>query len=186
MGRGVFLKRALIFGALLLGVKLLRDSALSDIRNAIDHPNVKAFLAMIRRFESAGKYDVIYGGQKFASFAEHPQIRVAFIDPRNGKENYSTAAGAYQITYPTWLTIQAVAALPDFSPRSQDLAAVTLLKIRGALGYVIAGDMDNALRVASKTWASLPYTDSQQRHVTVDVALSTYTANGGTYARTTG
>lgn len=177
MGRREYIYLA---GLFIAGAIYYRNFSAMDINTASDNPNVKAFLAMIRKFESAGKYNVIYGGQTFDDFSAHPDIRVPFQDPRTNDTNYSTAAGAYQITYPTWLSIQAVAFLPDFSQQSQDLAALWLLKIRGALTYIIAGDFDNALRIASKTWASLPYTDSQQKHVNYLVAQTEYTKNGGT------
>jgi len=161
------------------GLFITRKVVDMDVKAAINDRNVQAFLKMIRRFESNGDYSVIFGGKHFSDFTQHPRIRVPFHNPRTKRDDYSTAAGAYQINFPTWLTIQAVAALPDFSQQSQDLAAVYLLKIRGALGYILDNDFENALRVASKTWASLPYTDSMQAHVSADAARGVYLESGG-------
>lgn len=157
-------------------------SVMIDGNDALANGNVQAFLAMIRQFESAGKYNVIYGGQTFDNYADHPNIRVPFTDPRTGKQNISTAAGAYQITRPTWDTILRNAGAGDFSPRSQDAAAVWLLKLNGSLVKILEGDFQTAIVLASKTWASLPYTDSKQSHVSLDKALASYTNNGGTFA----
>lgn len=170
-----------VFAALIIvgGVLIMRDAMALDIELAAQNPNVRAFLAMIRRFESGGRYDVIYGGQLFSDFSKHPNMRVPFMNPRTQKRDFSTAAGAYQITFPTWLSIQAAAPFPDFLPATQDRAAIVLLRLRGALGYIIDGDFENALRVASKTWASLPYTDSKQAHVSLVLALNEYTNQGG-------
>lgn len=169
--------------AILAGVIILTQRIIAgDIKAALSNKNVQAFLAVIRTFESAGYYDVVYGGQHFTDFSNHPHIRVPFTDPRNGQQNFSTAAGAYQITYPTWVTIQAVAFLPDFSPASQDEAAIWLLKLRGALPYVIEGDFDNAIRVASGTWASLPFSTSKQHKVSLALAQQVYRDNEGKIA----
>ena len=167
-----------IFG----GLFMVRDSIAQRVANAGAHPNVRAFLAMIRMPESGGKYNVIYGGQIFHDYAKHPNVRVPFDNPRTGRRDYSTAAGAYQINSPTWLTIQAVAFLPDFSPTSQDTAAIWLLQLRGALDYILAGDFENGLRVAGATWASLPHSDSGQHKVSVAAVTKLYADNGGTFA----
>jgi lysozyme len=177
--------RLIALGAVAFVIYMGRNqlkSVLINGQDALANRNVQAFLAMIRKYESAGRYDVIYGGQTFGSYAQHPNIRVPFVDPRTGKNNYSTAAGAYQITNPTWQTILRNAGTGDFSPASQDAAAVWLLKLNGALSAIMAGDFQTAIETASKTWASLPYTDSQQRHVTLAQALTTYQQAGGATA----
>lgn len=143
---------------------------------------MRAFLATIRKTESNNRYDVIYGGASFHDFSAHPNVHVPFFNPRTGHNDFSTAAGAYQINYPTWLTIQAVAFLPDFSPDSQDTAAIWLLQLRGALEYVLTGDFENAIRIASKTWASLPGSDSMQHQVAFNTVQNTYIQNGGQIA----
>lgn len=147
--------------------------------DALNNANVQAFLAMIRKFESAGRYNVIYGGTTFDNFETHPNIRVPFLDPRTGKQNISTAAGAYQITWSTWQTVLKMAGNGDFSPESQDRAAVWLLKMNGSLADIIDGDFTAAIRKASKLWASLPFTDSKQSHVSIEKAYAAYTAAGG-------
>jgi lysozyme len=75
----------------------------------------------------------------------------------------STAAGAYQFIRPTWDRIRAISPrLPDFSPDSQDIAAIRLLNQIGALALIEAGDIAGAVAKASKTWASLPGSKAQQ------------------------
>lgn len=159
-------------GAILGGLYMLRSVANNSTRDAMQRTNVKAFLALIRRLESGDNYGIIYGGSKFTDFSAHPNIRIPFHNPRrsgDGLNDYSTAAGAYQITYPTWLTIQAVAFLPDFSPKSQDEAAVWLLQSRGVLNHIIAGNFTDAIRKASPTWASLPFSDAGQNPVAYQI-----------------
>jgi len=46
--------------------------------------------------------------------------------------------------------------LKDFSPKSQDIAAVALLAQNGALPHVLKGDIPTAVKKSGGTWASLP------------------------------
>lgn len=150
----------------------------SDLQNK----NVQAFLALIRKHESNGDYSIIYGGQHFNDFSQHPNVRVPFFNPKTQKMDYSTAAGAYQINRPTWLMLNAISSFADFGKESQDLAAVLLLRRSGALSAIIAGDIQGALKAASGTWASLPYTDSMQAHTSATIAANEYLNFGGSIA----
>lgn len=167
-----------------------------DTRAALNNSNVQAFMALIRKPESNGIYNVLYGGGTFSDYSQHPQVRVPFYNPKrapngDGSPNdYSTAAGAYQINYPTWLLIQSLAALEkipllDFSPASQDIAAVLLLKMNGALPLVLYGHFKEALYEASGGangllgWASLPGSTSGQHQISLATAQQIYAAAGG-------
>jgi hypothetical protein len=46
--------------------------------------------------------------------------------------------------------------LKDFSPQSQDLAAIELLKQSKSLGDIVAGNFGQAIEKTGKVWASLP------------------------------
>ena len=142
---------------------------------------VNAFLSVIRQFESAGRYNVLFGGKTFADFSRHPNTPVYFTNPLTGKRDYSTAAGAYQINYPTWLEINKLEALPDFTPGSQDRAAWLLLNRIGAIDALLTQGqgITAALAIASKRWASLPYSQSGQPKQTLQTALNAFSASGG-------
>ncbi len=118
-----------------------------------ENNNVRAFLLMIRRCEgTAGPdgYRTMFTGKLFSDFSKHPNIA-------NSANGYtSTAAGAYQFLYSTWKDLQRSLLLPDFSPASQDAGAVELIRRRGALDDVIAGDIATAVDKCAKEWASLP------------------------------
>ncbi|GLQ87423.1 lysozyme family protein [Dyella flagellata] len=60
-----------------------------------------------------------------------------------GKE--STAAGAYQILYPTWYEAWKKGGVSDLSKSSQDKLAIEKLRSRHALGYVEQDDIDHAI-----------------------------------------
>lgn len=158
---------------------------LTDMAEAIDTAdrNVRAFLMMIRVGEGTSDpagYSRLFGGQQFASFADHPRLKVT----RNyaGKPITSTAAGAYQFLVGTWDEVRAALDLPDFSPASQDAAAVYLIRRRGALADVKAGRFNEAVRKCAKEWASLPGSPYGQPVKTIQQARATYEKNGGTYA----
>ena len=181
MARSAQLILALLVLAMVAARNQIR-SVMIDGQDALANANVQAFLSMIRRFESNGDYNVLYGGDHFVSYAQHPQVRVPFFNPKTQKNDYSTAAGAYQINWPTWNTILRHAGNGDFSPASQDAAAVWLLKLNGALPDIMDGDFNSAIRKASATWASLPFTDSKQAHVSMQMATLAYTNAGGQIA----
>lgn len=140
------------------------DSAFSFVRvsNAkkvtpaiVDHPNVRAMLRVIRQGESslddATAYRMMCGkrGAAFSSFADHPR-------PALPKPCGRGASGAYQITIATWDWLRTLIPLRDFSPASQDFAAVALMAYRGALPAVVAGDLKTAFSKLRNEWTSLP------------------------------
>lgn len=138
---------------------------------AIQDRNVRAFLAMIGRAEGtdsqADAYRVCYGySHTIKSFADHPAVTgewkgKTLTDKQCAGAGYgpgcvSTAAGRYQITKPTWLDCKRSLGLPDFSPDSQDRAAVYLINKRGALAAVMEGRLTDALELCRREWASFP------------------------------
>lgn len=106
-------------------------------------------------------YNVQVGGGLFSGYKLHPGKSVYL--PRY--KVYSTAAGRYQFLSKTWAALQRQLKLPDFSPRSQDLGAVELIRGRGALDDLRRGDFDAVLLKCSKEWASLPGAGFGQREV---------------------
>lgn len=123
--------------------------------------NVAAFLRAIRMAEGTADpdgYRRIVGGQLFTSYTDHPRKLVRL--PRYGFS--SSAAGAYQILTRTWDDVRSKLHLPDFSPASQDEAAVALIARRGALEDVKAGRIKEAVRKCNKEWASLPGSPYEQ------------------------
>ena len=150
---------------------------------ALDHPNVRAFLRMLRHGEGTASddgYRVMFGGERFDSFADHP--RRAITKKLGGTPITSTAAGAYQFLSRTWDGLVAQYGFRDFSPKNQDLGAVALILGRKALDDVIAGRFEDAVRKCNREWASLPGSPYGQPVVTMARAQQEYEAHGGTYA----
>lgn len=146
---------------------------------ALQHPNVRAFLRAIRLGEGTSDedgYRRIVGGELFDSFADHPRKRV-WIERY---KVYSSAAGAYQFIAGTWDEMRAKYGLPDFSPDSQDKAAVGLLIRRKALDDVIAGRIEQAIEKCRLEWASLPGSPYGQRTESMQRVLNEYASWGGT------
>ena len=147
-----------------------------DLQGALTHDNVQAFLRVLRAGESSqteDAYNVMFGGDHFTSFADHPRQK------HTRGQWTSTAAGAYQFLQRTWDGLVKQYAFPDFSPRSQDEAAVALIAGRGALKDVIAGRLDAAILKCAKEWASLPGSPYGQPTRTKAQARETYLAYGG-------
>lgn len=142
-------------------------------------PNLAAFLRVIRAGESSqdnDAYRMMFGGELFDDFSDHPRKKIT-----RGTLT-STAAGAYQFLASTWDECKSVLGLPDFSPDSQDKAAVFLIKRRGALDDVEAGRIEQAIAKCAKEWASLPGSPYGQPTRTLAQALATYKQFGGTLA----
>lgn len=147
--------------------------------------NLRAFLDMIAYGEgTAGPdgYRTMFGYQLFDSYADHPRVRVyekndEFI--RNGKKDYTTAAGRYQITESTWDPLKRKLGLQDFSPASQDAACIELIRERGALNDVKAGRIPDAISKCSPVWASLPGAKTPQPQRKLDSLLAAFNSAGG-------
>lgn len=97
-------------------------------------PHEEAAMRVIASVESNGKYNVIYGGGTFDSYADHPRKYVTITSGPN-KGQKSSAAGKYQFLASTWDDTVADFnrknpgnPITDFSPENQDRAAVHLAR----------------------------------------------------------
>jgi muramidase (phage lysozyme) len=120
------------------------------------HPQILAFSHVLRSGESNQTEDafhILYGGGRFDSFADHPRIRFPIV--YEGKPNYTTAAGAFQIIEKSWNDFTAKFGPMDFSPGNQLLCTVWLIDRAGALDDVIEGRINAAIRRLGPVWTSL-------------------------------
>ncbi len=156
------------------------NSAIKNVdKNLLNHPQIQAFLRVIRRGEGTadnGGYNRLFGGGTFDSFDWHPNILV-----KKGAWT-STAAGAYQFLKSTWDETARLMDLTDFSPISQDLGALGRLAYRGAINDILAGNFELALQKTGKEWASLPGSPYGQPTISFETALNTFQINGGIIA----
>jgi len=153
---------------------------------------VAAFLYMIRAsehvfprdVENDAAYNIFYGGARFNDLSDHPvntgEMKAVKLPDAMcraagfGPGCVTTAAGAYQIIKPTWNRVRDKLGLVDFSPESQDRAAIELLEESGAMELLGLDDLEGAIRAASKVWASLPGSTAQQRPKVLAYALDRY------------
>jgi len=120
-----------------------------------------AFLDMVAVSEGvAGRgddgYNVLVGYEKFQDYSHHPDKLVTLWVKLKKLSFKSTAAGRYQILYRTWSRLQSRYHYPDFSPVSQDMAAIQLIRDAKAFDDVQAGHFASAVAKCKKIWASLP------------------------------
>lgn len=127
---------------------------LSQNQAYLKDANVKAFIGAIAAAEG-GDYNLKFGGVKgkkndkwqFSDYSTHPGA---------GSDGKTTAAGMYQINRATWKEMGDKMGLSDFSPGTQDLLAVEILRTINVIDRIVAGDIDTALKAASRRWAALP------------------------------
>ena len=159
--------------------------------------NISAFLGMLRQSEGTASavdpYSVCYAYRHvIQDFSDHPAVTGEWRgEPLSdamcknagfGPGCISSAAGAYQITKGTWNGLKSALGLPDFSPASQDSAAAELIRRRGALESVKAGDISAAINKCRNEWASLPGNYAGQGQHAQDTLIAWYSNNGGTTA----
>lgn len=146
--------------------------------------NLNAFLDMIAFSEGTDNgrqpthdrgYDVIVGGALFTGYKDHPRVRVSL--PR--LNIVSTAAGRYQILSRFYDAYKVQLKLKDFSPMSQDLIALQLIKECRATDIIRAGRITDALNLCRSRWASLPKSGyGQFEHNTTDLIVAYRKAGG--------
>jgi len=150
---------------------------------ALQNQNVQAFLHMIRVGEGtadADGYRRRFGGAMLADLSDHP--RNALTAGLGAKRYISSASGAYQFLTQTWNECAKALDLKDFSPASQDVAAVWLIDRRKALDDVLAGRTEAAIAKCAREWASLPGSPYGQPTKTLAQALTAYRTRLGQIA----
>lgn len=137
------------------------------------NPNLAKFLNFLGKAEGAN-YNTIVGGSSFSDFSQHPNV----VGLRT-KEGPSTASGRYQITKTTYNDIAPALGITDFSQNSQDLIATELIRRKNALGDVINGNFDEAVKKLGGVWASLPSSPYSQPKRDWNFVKANLTADAG-------
>jgi muramidase (phage lysozyme) len=119
--------------------------------------NVTAMLDLVAWAEGTdSNYNMIYTGEKFTDYSKHPDRVMCSAGL------CSAAAGRYQIMPQTWATVSAKLKLPDFSPQSQDKAAIQLMKDAGCYGAAVRGDVADFADRCWTVWASFQGRDGEK------------------------
>lgn len=124
-----------------------------DLRALSQDQNVRKLLDAISWAEGAD-YGTLVGGGQFSDFSRHPKKSIHI--GRLGVN--STAAGRYQFMSKTWDGLVKEFGFTDFTPETQDMAAIALLQRRGVLKDVLAGNWEKVVNSQgmSQEWASFP------------------------------
>lgn len=158
--------------------------------------NLRAFLMTIRYAEGTDGpdgYRTMFGGRLFEDYSDHPRRPMQFRNKAN-QLLWTSAAGAYQFMavsripgggmtkVDTWDRLQKALKLPDFSPESQDKAAIKLIDDDGALRDVEEGRFEAAINKCRGTWASLPGAGYAQPEKKIESLKKKYLEAGGELA----
>lgn len=162
--------------------------AIKELEVALENANVKAFLTMIRAAEGTNYpngYRYMFGSRHdkerlFNDFKDHPRVYTPYKN-KLGEDIRTSAAGAYQLIVKTWDVLQRRLKLTDFSPRSQDLCALELIREQGALGMIINGRTNEAIKLCNKIWASLYGSNVGQPERSLAQLDKYYQAAGGKF-----
>jgi muramidase (phage lysozyme) len=129
-------------------------------------PVQRAFLNSMSAGESPN-YNTMYGGGRFEELNDHPRQNIPIRSGPNAGRT-SSAAGKYQFLQGTWDEAKNALGLPDFSPESQDKAALWLAErdYKKRTGRDFFADLEASKDNPAKlnfhagalggTWTSLP------------------------------
>ncbi|MDE8755686.1 lysozyme [Pectobacterium polaris] len=132
----------------------------NPLHAALNNPHARSYLDAISHAEGTSGYmnsgyHTMFGGGQIASLADHPR-QLKDFQQTDGTWNKTSAAGRYQFTQKSWDEAAAALGLNDFSPQSQDMAALWLIQRAGQLDNVLNGDFMTATNNLGGVWASLP------------------------------
>ena len=123
----------------------------------LNKPQGRALLETIRRSEGTNgpnAYTTMFGGRQFGNMSRHPNQVVS------SGGYVSAAAGAYQFMPDTWKEVATKLGLPDFSPTSQNIAALYKARQRllplGGLAALNKGLTPEIVDALAPEWASFP------------------------------
>lgn len=159
--------------------RLTASDAPAELRAALDMVAYSEIGPTMLK-ESDDGYNVLVGSVPghvltFSDYSKHPHIYERSED--------STAAGRYQQIWPTWNSVRVSLKLPDFSPRSQDLACLELIRRRLAIPDFMAGDIGAAIARCKKEWASFPGAGYNQPERSASALIDAYHAALRTYQK---
>jgi muramidase (phage lysozyme) len=136
---------------------LHQDYVLAHTATQALPPQIKAFLDIVAAAESGPySYACQFGTEvPITNFTKHPN-KVGAARLKDGKVYRSTAAGRYQYLDEQWVGMAKRLHLKDFSPESQDKAAVATITDVGADKLIMKGKIAEAMNMTRNVWASLP------------------------------
>ena len=156
-----------------------------------EQDNIQAFLYLIRVAENTAHIDgyrQMWDGSLFEVDLRSDKSKPPYYKYQDRpKEVYigkggevSSAGGAYNLRVKVWEWCKESLGLTDFTPASQDQAAIFLLGINNSLENIKKGNLAQAIYQNRKTWAGLPGSgDAARSRVSYGKLLSLFKAAGG-------
>lgn len=138
----------------------------AELERYVHNPQVRAFLDFIAASEGVKHgYQTAIGNYRITDFSRHPgnSVRRSFTRT-DGSRSTSDASGRYQFMGYTWKGLAKQYGFTDFSPATQDKAAVALiLAKKGAMEAILNGDYEQAVMKLGGIWASFPTAPNEYR-----------------------
>lgn len=149
-------------------------------------PQIKAFLDTIALAEvgtigAEGYNKIVFRGTFNANQGQHPFVEggkkanknCAYIKTAR-KRVCSSASGRYQFLDVRYKELRQAGIIKDFTPPSQDIAAIYYLQKLGAYDLIIAGNVEHAFCKVGGFWASFPCNNYQQNPKTAKQLQAIY------------
>jgi muramidase (phage lysozyme) len=163
-------------------------TSIAYLEQMLQNKNIQAAVMAIRKCEGTAMQDgyrYLFGSTpsnatRFNDFSTHPNIKKQYTD-KAGKTITTSAAGAYQITHPTYEGLCDTYGFKDFTPHTQDLMAVALFDQANVLKAVAEGRFfePKVLDALNNIWASLPGAGYNQPERSLVIVKGFYTTAGG-------
>lgn len=164
-------------------------TSIAYLEEKLKDKDIQAALMTIRKCEGTDAQDgyrYLFGSRpdnalRFTEFTTHPNIRKEFKNGK-GERLITTAAGAYQIIYPTFVMLCKGYGFTNFEPHTQDLMAVALFDCVNMLNAVSEGKFfdPHVLDGLNDQWASLPGAGYNQPEKSIATVKEWYKKYGGT------
>lgn len=137
--------------------------------------NLKVFLSLIAYSEDTlghgdDGYNVIVGHELFHDYSDHPRKKV-WIKRIN---DYSSAAGRYQIIARIFDAYKTRLGLKDFGKEAQDKIAIRLIGECKAMKDIENGNIKSAIIKCKSRWASFPGAGYGQKEHKIGALLKAY------------
>ncbi len=152
-------------------MKLLQDIRIKAFLDLLAHGEGTSYHGEVKKPRDQYRITFCNDG-KIESFKDHPRKKCC--NKVGDRIICATAAGRYMFLQKTWDWLQEKLQLNDFSPPNQDIAALYLLDLSGAISEIRKDDIPKAITKSSRFWAPMPGNNYNQPQTKINELLALY------------